>query len=94
MAVIEQVVQELRDCGWGVSMDGPELVVSVEDDTVRLLTDDRTLTPDPQKPDWISFLRWYARGMAADRVVDVMEKPWKFSPDYARFLVETKLEAM
>jgi hypothetical protein len=44
--------------------------------------------PGPEKEDWIDFLRYLARERLMDgaEVVDVVEKPWKYAPEYATYL--------
>lgn len=51
------------------------------------------VVPSPNSPDWIDFLRWYARmGCPADIIIDIVEKPWQYSDTYAEYLAEGGLK--
>jgi hypothetical protein len=49
--------------------------------------DDRP-EPDPQRHDWIEFLRWGVanEGWGTEELLFVIEKPWKSAAEYGEFL--------
>lgn len=49
--------------------------------------------PDPTRPDWIAFLHWMADLTSRPgEIVDIVEKPWHWSSDYAEYLIAREEE--
>lgn len=49
-----------------------------------------SLAPNPHRGDWIDFLTWIAdestQAEAARTVIAIVEKPWHFADEYARYI--------
>lgn len=50
------------------------------------------MNPGPDKADWIDFLYWLADTHEARQIVECVESPWKYAPEYAEYVAEGALD--